>query len=78
MLVRSNLLTCHKHDSCHAAGAKPLNMRQWCVHQGEPWTSAIAGHELNIVEQGEERKRLTLERFQEEVWPGQVVPLRVM
>eukprot|EP00884_Botryococcus_braunii_P023417 jgi/Botrbrau1/975/Bobra.114_1s0016.1 len=43
-----------------------LNIQVAKAEKGEPWASAIAGHELNIVEQEEERKRLTLERFQEE------------
>ena len=38
--------------------------------QGEPWGSAIVGHEINPVEQQEEQKRLMLERFQVEVISG--------
>lgn len=35
--------------------------------QGEPWTSAIVGHEINPAKQQEEQQRLMLERFQAEV-----------
>ena len=37
--------------------------------QGEPWTSAIAGHDINPLQAESETKRLLLERFQEEVSP---------
>lgn len=35
--------------------------------QRETWPSALAGHTLDQTEQEGERKRLLLERFQEEV-----------
>ena len=38
--------------------------------QGEPWTSAVAGHNINPLQAESETKRLLLERFQEEVRPG--------
>lgn len=37
------------------------------IGQGEPWKSALAGHEINQIEIENEKKRLMLERFQEEV-----------
>ncbi|KAF5831239.1 CS-domain-containing protein [Dunaliella salina] len=36
------------------------------LHQGEPWPSALKGHELDPVVQQEETQRLMLERFQAE------------
>ncbi len=35
--------------------------------QGQPWKSAIAGHEIDPVQAESEKQRLLLERFQEEV-----------
>lgn len=35
--------------------------------QGKPWRSAIAGHEISASDEEQERQRLLLERFQEEV-----------
>jgi hypothetical protein len=39
-----------------------------CV-QGEPWPSLFVGHELDAMAQEQERQRLMLERFQNEVCP---------
>jgi hypothetical protein len=38
-----------------------------CIRQGQPWSSAIAGHEINPVQAENDKQRLLLERFQEEV-----------
>jgi hypothetical protein len=35
--------------------------------QGEPWTSALKGHDLDPSTQQQESQRLMLERFQAEV-----------
>ncbi len=35
--------------------------------QGEPWRSAIAGHDLDPATQQADQQRLMLERFQAEV-----------
>lgn len=35
--------------------------------QGKPWRSALAGHDIDAADEGKERQRLLLERFQEEV-----------
>jgi len=35
--------------------------------QGEPWPSALKGHDLNPALQQQETQRLMLERFQAEV-----------
>ena len=35
--------------------------------QGETWGAAFAGHEVNLFSAEEDRKRLMLERYQEEV-----------
>lgn len=37
------------------------------IKQGQPWKSAIAGHDINPVQAENEKQRLLLERFQEEV-----------
>jgi len=34
--------------------------------QGEPWPSAIAGHQLDPMAQQQEQQRMMLERFQKE------------
>lgn len=38
-----------------------------CHAQGQPWTAALAGHDVDPVKQQEEQQRLMLERFQQEV-----------
>lgn len=40
------------------------------VPQGEPWRSAIAGHDLDPATQQADQQRLMLERFQAEVGVG--------
>ena len=35
--------------------------------QAEPWLSALKGHQTNPMKTEEDKKRLLLERFQEEV-----------
>ena len=37
------------------------------LEQGDPWPSAIKGHEMDVVTQQAEQQRLMLERFQREV-----------
>jgi hypothetical protein len=41
------------------------------LEQGDPWPSAIKGHEVDIMTQQAEQQRLMLERFQREVGAAQ-------
>lgn len=42
--------------------------------QGEPWASALRGHEVDMMTQQADQQRLMLERFQAEVgWPHDCV-----
>ncbi len=46
-----------------------------CLPQGEPWRSALRGHELDPVTQQQDQQRLMLERFQNEVRAGRETEL---
>lgn len=55
--------------------------RQACntsfIAQGQPWTAALAGHDVDPIKQQEEQQRLMLERFQQEVITGIISNCRI-
>ncbi|KAK9810591.1 hypothetical protein WJX73_002905 [Symbiochloris irregularis] len=43
-----------------------LNLQICKAQEGEPWPCALAGHEIDAVQQQQDQQRLMLERFQTE------------
>lgn len=43
-----------------------LHISMCKLEQGDPWPSAIKGHEVDVVTRQQEQQRLMLERFQQE------------